>query len=145
MRAIVDGDDLERIIHMRTLTLDSEELLVSGELSAFGRRPSRADDVGAGPSTLPRGAFRARCRSSNLFYIEPNIYPLRPSKAGAGRTRVSGLTNPSGPTLVGVFVYRVISTLRHPVPRVTPGQLWMGATPPHPPYLLSDEGRTSLR
>jgi cation diffusion facilitator family transporter len=69
--AIVDGDDIERIIHMRTLHLGPEELLVAVKVGVAST--ARADDVARAIDAAEK-RIRAAVPISNLIYIEPDIY-----------------------------------------------------------------------
>jgi cation diffusion facilitator family transporter len=69
--AIVDGDEIERIIHMRTLHLGPEELLVAVKVGVPST--ARADDVAKAINAAEK-RIRAAVPISNLIYIEPDIY-----------------------------------------------------------------------
>ncbi|UGQ09545.1 cation diffusion facilitator family transporter [Yinghuangia sp. ASG 101] len=69
--AMVDGDDVERIIHMRTLHLGPEELLVAAKIAVNAR------DTAAEVAEAVDGA-EARVRTAvpiaRVIYLEPDIY-----------------------------------------------------------------------
>ena len=69
--AVVDGDDIERIIHMKTLHLGPEELLVAVKVGV----PSAAD---AAEVARAIDAAEQRIRDAvpiaRVIYIEPDIY-----------------------------------------------------------------------
>jgi cation diffusion facilitator family transporter len=72
-RAILDGDDVERIIHMKTLHLGPEELLVAAKIAV------RHDET-AGEVARRINAVEARCREAvpiaRVIYLEPDIYSV---------------------------------------------------------------------
>ena len=69
--AIVDVDGIERIIHMRTLHLGPEELLVAVKVGVPSA--ARAVDVAAAIDAAEQ-RIRAAVPISHLIYIEPDIY-----------------------------------------------------------------------
>jgi cation diffusion facilitator family transporter len=82
-RAILGGDEVERIIHMRTVHLGPEELLVAAKVAV------RHDDTAA---TVARGidAIEKRIREAvpiaRVIYLEPDVD--RAPSAGRGSERV---------------------------------------------------------
>jgi cation diffusion facilitator family transporter len=70
-RAILDGDDVERIIHMKTLHLGPEELLVAAKIAVN-------HDETAGLIAERINAVEARVREAvpiaRVIYLEPDIY-----------------------------------------------------------------------
>jgi cation diffusion facilitator family transporter len=78
-RAITDGPEIERLIHMRTLHLGPEELLVAAKIAVHH------DDT-AGDISRSINAAEERIRSAvpiaRVIYLEPDIY--RPAGAAAG-------------------------------------------------------------
>ncbi|MER5198847.1 cation diffusion facilitator family transporter [Streptomyces sp. NPDC002755] len=69
--AVVDGDTVTRVIHMRTLHLGPEELLVAAKVAV------RHDDT-AGQVATAINAAEARIRTAvpiaRVIYLEPDIY-----------------------------------------------------------------------
>ena len=69
--ALVDGDDIDRVIHMRTLHLGPDELLVAAKIAvragASAERVARAIDAA---ERRVRGAEP----SARVIYLEPDIY-----------------------------------------------------------------------
>jgi cation diffusion facilitator family transporter len=69
--ALVDGDEIERVIHLRTLHLGPETLLVAAKIEV--RRDLNAEAIAAGINTAER-----RCRAAvpiaELIYLEPDVY-----------------------------------------------------------------------
>jgi cation diffusion facilitator family transporter len=69
--AIVDGDEIERIIHMKTLHLGPEELLVAAKVGV--RRGSTAEDVADAIDAAER-RIRQAVPIAQVIYVEPDIY-----------------------------------------------------------------------
>jgi cation diffusion facilitator family transporter len=69
--AIVDGDDIERIIHMKTLHLGPEELLVAAKVGV--PRAAQAVDI-AKAIDAAEVRIRAAVPIARVIYIEPDIY-----------------------------------------------------------------------
>ncbi len=73
-RAVVDGAGIERIIHMRTLHLGPEELLVAAKVGVI--RGASATDV-AQAIDAAEARIRSAVPIARVIYLEPDIY--RPS------------------------------------------------------------------
>lgn len=87
--ALVDGDVVTGIIHMRTLHLGPEELLVAAKIAV------RHDDTAAEVAAAINAAeerIRAAVPIARVIYLEPDIY--RESAAAAG---VNPAKSPGGP------------------------------------------------
>ena len=69
--AIVDGGSIERIIHMKTLHLGPEELLVAAKVGV--RRGSSAEDVANAIDAAER-RIRQAVPIAQVIYVEPDIY-----------------------------------------------------------------------
>ncbi|NUT32777.1 MAG: cation diffusion facilitator family transporter [Hamadaea sp.] len=69
--AIVAGDEVERIIHMRTLHLGPEELLVAAKVAI--RHEDDADRIAAGIDAIER-RIREAVPIARVIYLEPDIY-----------------------------------------------------------------------
>ena len=69
--AILAGADIERIIHMRTLHLGPEELLVAVKIAVPGA--ASAEDV-ARAIDAAEGRIRAAVPIARVIYIEPDLY-----------------------------------------------------------------------
>jgi len=69
--ALIDGDEIERIIHMRTLHLGPEELLVAVKVGV----PKQADaqDI-ARAIDAAENRIRAAVPIARVIYVEPDIY-----------------------------------------------------------------------
>jgi cation diffusion facilitator family transporter len=82
-RAILEGDDVERIIHMRTVHLGPEELLVAAKVAV--RHDETAADVARGIDAA-EARVRAAVPIGCLIYLEPDID--RAPSAGRGSEKV---------------------------------------------------------
>ncbi|SCK49178.1 cation diffusion facilitator family transporter [Streptomyces sp. WMMB 714] len=76
--ALVDGDSVTRIIHMRTLHLGPEELLVAAKI-AVQHDDSAADVARAIDAAEER--IRASVASARVIYLEPDVYRPEPASA----------------------------------------------------------------
>jgi cation diffusion facilitator family transporter len=83
-RAIIDGPEVERLIHMRTVHLGPDELLVAAKIAV--RHNETADEIARGID-----AAEARIRDAvpiaRVIYLEPDIYQA--SKAADPGTAVA--------------------------------------------------------
>ena len=87
--AVVDGDTVTGIIHMRTLHLGPEELLVAAKIAV------RHDDTAAEVATAINAAesrIRAAVPIARVIYLEPDIY----SEEAAGRRGPDREATPGG-------------------------------------------------
>ena len=88
--AIVDGETVTRVIHMRTLHLGPEELLVAAKIAV------RHDDTAAQVAAAIDAAetrIRAAVPIARVIYLEPDIYSEAEATRGADRE-----ATPGGPT-----------------------------------------------
>ncbi|MET8827699.1 cation diffusion facilitator family transporter [Streptomyces sp. NPDC004610] len=88
--ALVDGDTVPRIIHMRTLHLGPEELLVAAKIAV------RHDDTATEIATAIDAAesrIREAVPIARVIYLEPDVY----SESEAAK-RPDPTTTPGGPT-----------------------------------------------
>ncbi|WP_433080426.1 cation diffusion facilitator family transporter [Dactylosporangium sp. CA-052675] len=76
-RAIVDGPEVERVIHMRTVHLGPDELLVAAKIAV--RHNETADEIARGIDAA-EARIRAAVPIARVIYLEPDIY--RAAKAG---------------------------------------------------------------
>ncbi len=72
-RALVSGGDFERVIHLRTMHLGPEELLVAAKVATPRGVPS---DVVSARVDAAEERVRAAVPSARLIYVEPDV--LRP-------------------------------------------------------------------
>ena len=77
--AVVDGPEVERLIHMRTLHLGPEELLIAAKIAV--RHDDTAADV-ARAIDAAEARIRAAVPIARAIYLEPDIY--RPAEAVHG-------------------------------------------------------------
>ncbi|MEV8511319.1 cation diffusion facilitator family transporter [Dactylosporangium sp. NPDC051484] len=77
-KAIVDGPEVERVIHMRTVHLGPEELLVAAKIAV--RHNETADEIASGIDAA-EARIRAAVPIARVIYLEPDIYQA--SKAGS--------------------------------------------------------------
>ncbi|MER7275521.1 cation diffusion facilitator family transporter [Dactylosporangium sp. NPDC000244] len=76
-QAIVDGPEVERVIHMRTVHLGPDELLVAAKIAV--RHNETADEIARGIDAA-EARIRAAVPIARVIYLEPDIY--RAAKAG---------------------------------------------------------------
>jgi cation diffusion facilitator family transporter len=88
-KAVLGGPGVERIIHMKTLHLGPEELLVAAKVAV--PRTERADEV-ARHINETEARIREALPIARVIYIEPDIY--RPDAASAA-TSVSAAAPPA--------------------------------------------------
>ncbi|MEU3416400.1 MULTISPECIES: cation diffusion facilitator family transporter [unclassified Streptomyces] len=89
--AIVDGDTVTRIIHMRTLHLGPEELLVAAKIAV------RHDDTATEIATAIDAAearVRAAVPIARVIYLEPDIYSEAEAAKGPDPEATPGGPNP---------------------------------------------------
>ncbi len=70
-RAILAGDEVERIIHMKTLYLGPDELLVGAKLAVPGEH--RLAEVAAAIDVIER-RIREAVPAARVIYIEPDVW-----------------------------------------------------------------------
>ncbi|MGW3626880.1 cation diffusion facilitator family transporter [Streptomyces sp. NPDC000880] len=89
--AAVDGDTVTGIIHMRTLHLGPEELLVAAKVAV------QHDDTAAEVAAAINAAeerIRAAVPIARVIYLEPDIYSASAAAAGANPARSPGGPGP---------------------------------------------------
>ncbi|SCG42796.1 cation diffusion facilitator family transporter [Micromonospora halophytica] len=83
-RAVTDGPEVERIIHMKTLYLGPEELMVAAKIGvpACDNTEKLARDI-----NTVEARIRAAVPLARVIYLEPDIYnPAAAGRAGAVRS-----------------------------------------------------------
>jgi cation diffusion facilitator family transporter len=80
-QALLDGDGVDRIIHMKTLHLGPEELLVAAKIAV--RNEDTAGDV-AGAIDAAEQRVRAVVPIARVIYLEPDIYRADVAGSPAG-------------------------------------------------------------
>ncbi|RFA16839.1 cation transporter [Subtercola boreus] len=83
LEAIESGDDVERVIHMKTLYLGPEELLVATKVAMPAS--ARLEDVASAINSV-EARIRAAVPIARVIYIEPDVYiapvdPATPTEA----------------------------------------------------------------
>ncbi|MFC8765494.1 cation diffusion facilitator family transporter [Streptomyces sp. NPDC057193] len=86
--AVVDGDTVTRLIHMRTLHLGPEELLVAAKIAV--RHDESATEV-ANAINAAEDRIRAAVPIARVIYLEPDIYSETAASNG-----VNPAKNPGG-------------------------------------------------
>ncbi|EPH42972.1 putative Zinc transporter 9 [Streptomyces aurantiacus JA 4570] len=90
-QALVDGDTVTGVIHMRTLHLGPEELLVAAKIAVQHDDTAReiADAINAAEDRI-----RAAVPIARVIYLEPDIYSEEAAAAGTNPARSPGGTPP---------------------------------------------------
>ncbi|MFI7322042.1 cation diffusion facilitator family transporter [Streptomyces venezuelae] len=86
-QAVVDGDTVTKVIHMRTLHLGPEELLVAAKIAV------QHDDTAAEVATAINAAeerIRAAVPIARVIYLEPDIYSESAAAAGENPAKSPG-------------------------------------------------------
>ena len=95
-RAVTDGPEVERIIHMKTLYLGPEELMVAAKIGVPACES--AHDLARGINAV-EARIRAAVPIARVIYLEPDIYSVA---AARGRHRCrradTAVTAVAGPT-----------------------------------------------
>jgi cation diffusion facilitator family transporter len=78
-KAITDGPEVECVIHMRTVHLGPEELLVAAKIAV--RHDETADEVARGIDAA-EARVRAAVPIARVIYLEPDIYEAGKAKEG---------------------------------------------------------------
>ncbi|MBC3993693.1 cation diffusion facilitator family transporter [Streptomyces sp. AC563] len=82
--AVVDGETVTRLIHMRTLHLGPEELLVAAKIAV--RHDDTATEVAAAIDAA-EARIRAAVPIARVIYLEPDIYSATAAASGASPTK----------------------------------------------------------
>ncbi|MEV1332874.1 cation diffusion facilitator family transporter [Micromonospora costi] len=90
-RAVTDGPEVERIIHMKTLYLGPEELMVAAKIGV----PScdTAEEVARGINAV-EARIRAAVPIARVIYLEPDIYSAAAERAGSGSASHTAVPQP---------------------------------------------------
>jgi cation diffusion facilitator family transporter len=83
-RAILAGDDVERIIHMKTLHLGPEELLVAAKIAV--RHDETAGEIARGINAV-EDRIRQAVPIARAIYLEPDIYSAASAEEDAWAAR----------------------------------------------------------
>ncbi|MER5740272.1 MULTISPECIES: cation diffusion facilitator family transporter [unclassified Streptomyces] len=87
--AVVDGESVTRLIHMRTLHLGPEELLVAAKVAV--RHDETATEVAAAINAAEE-RIRAAVPIARVIYLEPDIYDAAAAAKGADPAKTPGGT-----------------------------------------------------
>lgn len=85
--AVVDGDTVTRLIHMRTLHLGPEELLVAAKIAV--RHDETATEV-ANAINAAEERIRAAVPIARVIYLEPDIFSETAASTGENPAKASG-------------------------------------------------------
>jgi len=96
-RALVDGTSITRVIHLRTMHLGPDELLVGAKVAVLG------DDTARGVANAIDAAearVRAAVPIARVIYLEPDLYDAHRASAGGptGRDDKMNPESTAGPT-----------------------------------------------
>jgi cation diffusion facilitator family transporter len=79
-KAITDGPEVERVIHMKTLYLGPEELMVAAKIGVPAC--DTAEELARGINTV-EDRIRAAVPTARVIYLEPDIYRAEKAAEGA--------------------------------------------------------------
>ncbi|SDY71338.1 cation diffusion facilitator family transporter [Micromonospora pattaloongensis] len=88
-KAITDGPEVERIIHMRTLHLGPEELLVAAKIAV--RRCDTGEEIARNINET-EARIRSAVPIARVIYLEPDIYSARSALGGVSVPGATDLT-----------------------------------------------------
>ncbi|SCE71587.1 cation diffusion facilitator family transporter [Micromonospora mirobrigensis] len=88
-RAVTDGPEVERIIHMKTLYLGPEELMVAAKIGV--PRCESAQDLARGINAV-EARIRTAVPIARVIYLEPDIYSVAADRAGTGAAAETAVT-----------------------------------------------------
>ncbi|WP_229399637.1 cation diffusion facilitator family transporter [Micromonospora okii] len=80
-RAVTGGPEVERIIHMKTLYLGPEELMVAAKVAV--RSCETAEELARGINAV-EARIRAAVPIARVIYLEPDIWSAAAQRAGTG-------------------------------------------------------------
>jgi len=80
-KAVADGPEFERIIHMKTLYLGPEELMVAAKVGVPACES--AEELARGINAV-EARIRAAVPAARVIYLEPDIYSVTAERAGTG-------------------------------------------------------------
>ncbi|WP_431885307.1 cation diffusion facilitator family transporter [Micromonospora wenchangensis] len=92
-RAVTDGPEVERIIHMKTLYLGPEELMVAAKI---GVPPCESAEELARGINAVEARIRAAVPIARVIYLEPDIYSVAAERAGTGTAAPTAAAPASG-------------------------------------------------
>jgi cation diffusion facilitator family transporter len=92
-RAVTEGPEVERIIHMKTLYLGPEELMVAAKIGVPACET--AEEVARGINAV-EARIRAAVPIARVIYLEPDIYSVAADRAGTGQAAHTAVPQPDG-------------------------------------------------
>ncbi|MCI4064410.1 cation diffusion facilitator family transporter [Micromonospora sp. R77] len=90
-RAVADGPEVERIIHMKTLYLGPEELLVAAKIAVPAC--DTAEKLAKGINAV-EARIRTAVPIARVIYLEPDIYSAAAERAGTGAASHTAVPQP---------------------------------------------------
>ncbi|MGC4867537.1 cation diffusion facilitator family transporter [Micromonospora sp. DT53] len=90
-RAVTDGPEVERIIHMKTLYLGPEELMVAAKIAV--PEWESAHDLARGINAV-ESRIRAAVPIARVIYLEPDVYSVAAAEAGTGAAADTAVPQP---------------------------------------------------
>ncbi|PWU48206.1 cation transporter [Micromonospora globispora] len=90
-RAVTSGPEVERIIHMKTLYLGPEELMVAAKIAVSPCHT--AEDLARGINTV-EARIRSEVPIARVIYLEPDIYSAAADRAGTGAASHTAVPEP---------------------------------------------------
>ncbi|MGC4835822.1 cation diffusion facilitator family transporter [Micromonospora vinacea] len=90
-RAVTDGPEVERIIHMKTLYLGPEELMVAAKIAVPEWKS--AHDLARGINAV-EARIRAAVPIARVIYLEPDVYSVAAAEAGTGAAADTAVPQP---------------------------------------------------
>ncbi|MFC4148211.1 cation diffusion facilitator family transporter [Micromonospora mangrovi] len=90
-RAVAGGPEVERIIHMKTLYLGPEELMVAAKIAVSPCES--AEELARGINAV-EARIRAEVPIARVIYLEPDIYSAAAERAGTGAASHTAVPQP---------------------------------------------------
>ncbi|MGC4850064.1 cation diffusion facilitator family transporter [Micromonospora sp. DT15] len=90
-RAVTEGPEVERIIHMKTLYLGPEELMVAAKIAV--PEWESAHDLARGINAV-EARIRAAVPIARVIYLEPDVYSTAAAEAGTGAAADTAVPQP---------------------------------------------------
>ncbi|MFE9958260.1 cation diffusion facilitator family transporter [Micromonospora sp. NPDC005299] len=94
-RAVTEGPEVERIIHMKTLYLGPEELMVAAKIGVPACES--AEELARGINAV-EARIRAAVPVARVIYLEPDIYSAAADRAGTGQAAHTAVPQPDADT-----------------------------------------------
>ncbi|MFC0028786.1 cation diffusion facilitator family transporter [Micromonospora chaiyaphumensis] len=90
-QAVTEGPEVERIIHMKTLYLGPEELMVAAKIGVSACET--AEELARGINAV-EARIRAAVPIARVIYLEPDIYSVAADRAGTGQAAPTAVPQP---------------------------------------------------